>query len=764
MILALAGPIFGVSAQETGVPFMSFEDSQLGGWSQVSWSDDPFSEISVSDEWASDGSDSLKVTFLPGEWKWGASVSELNDPDFLESISNGGTLVVDMFIPENSPGISNIGLTLQQPGAASGDWQQVWFSVDGNTGLFTIELPFTRETTDPVNIILGKTATDGQEFSAYFDNFRIIPASDGPGTLDPILLYSFESQEEIESWAFSDWSGDPFASRDLSDVGVTDGAGSMHVVFGPEEWKWGINLGGVEDPDILAALENGGVLHLDLFVPESSAGIQNIGFSFEQPNAEQPENWQQNWFNLDGQTGSFTIEIPFVRSSDGPVNFHLGKNAPNPPLDGDTFEVYFDKMVVVPNEPSTGPEPVYIEVPLFGFENGSDLNMGPTGFSQHPFIGFEVVDGGSTEGSRSLQVEFNGAEWQWGGTINGLNDLDILRAVNRGSELLVDVIIPETMTGIQNFGFTFQEQGVADSWQQVWYNVNGETGIFTVRLPYERTSTGLINLHFGQRAETDVPYQVYLDNLRVRTLVEGGESGPVATSAQVSSDNTVLLSWDGSSGERFDILSSTDVSGPYENLATGLTTDSLTVETSEVSQQFFQVRTQSSSPTQETEFLFLDDLEGDVTGWVTEGDGTSWEHGSPSAPGPDSAFSGSNVFATDLDAPYSPGTFASLRSPVIDLTEVNQSRSLYLSFRYFLDTEFESDGAIVNILDDAGGILNADAAILFGSQPFWSGIAIPLGNEIAGQKIRIEFNFFSDFLESESTGLIIDDLAIEYAN
>lgn len=735
-----------------------FESGEVGGWGPVTWSDDAFTSFEVSQDWAAGGDNSLKVTFGAGEWKWGGNLNAVGAESFLESFTDGGTFLVDMFIPADSAGITHIGISIQQPGAAENDWQQVWFEVAENTGVFTIELDVTRENDQPINIILGKTTNGGDEFSVYFDNFRFKPIGPAVETSDPVLISSFESAEDVTDWVMTDWSDDPFQTIEQSSMHATEGDHSMHVTFGMGEWKWGTNLVNVEDESVLSAIQHGGTLKLDMFIPESSAGIGNIGFVIQQPGAEQPADWQQIWYNVNQAAGSFTIDLPFTRDSDGPITFHLGKTASAGPLEGDAFDVYFDNLRVLPNPPPTGPEPVFEEVPILTFEDGTTGGFTQTGFSDVTFDVFEVVEGSSTEGSKAMQVEFTGAEWKWGGTINSLVDLDAMRAINRGTELLVDVIIPEGMGGIQNLGLVLQETDVTDSWQQVWFSVAGETGTFTIKLPYERLGVAPVNIHLGQNSEVDTPYTIVFDNFRVKAEQTGVRTVSHAFSSVSVSDSNLTLAWDTVTDAQYSVWHSTSVEGPYKVVADNLQATSWSTAMDD-NEGFFTIQSSTGSQ-QDINFLYFTDFEDGAQNWSTDNIETDWELGQISGT-PESAFSGTKGFGTFLDKPYAPDSFSYLQSPLINLTQVNQAQSVFLSFRYFIETDSEGDGAIVNVIDGSGNILAADVAILTGNTPGWKGILTSLPASAIGNEVRVEWLFFSDDLQDNAAGLFIDDVGIE---
>lgn len=743
------------------VTLLDFEDNETGGWSAVSWSDDPFSSFEVSEDWAASGTKSLKVEFGGGEWKWGVELAGLGSQDFLNQIENGGKLLVDMFIPEEFVGITHIGFVVQQPGAEENDWQQVWFEVSEKTGVFTIELPFTRENDQPITLYLGKTTNGGDSYTVYFDDFRFAAPDGGGNTNDPILWTSFETQEDIDAFIATEWSDDPFQTIERVEEQATDGDYSFRGTFGAGAWKWGVTVPNIDDEEALESIQYGGTFLLDLTVPETSEGIGHIGFAIQQPDAEQPLDWQQVWFNLNGSTGSFLIELPFERAAEGPITLHIGKNAPDEPF-GDEFEVFFDNLRMVPNSAPTGPEPVIVELPVFGFEDDTLLGFGPTGFSDSPFNFFAVSEENSSEGSKSMNVEFDGAAWKWGGTISGLTDLDAMRAINSGKTLLIDVFIPEDMPGIQNIGLVLQEPDVTDSWQQVWFGIGGETGAFTVKLPYERLGSSPVNIHLGYNSEVDVSYSIFFDNLRVESEQLQGQSIPVKITSISRSGNEVTILWSDPVSSSFDLLFSENVTGPYEVIHPAIEGIGITVDIEESNEEGFFTVEGNTTSAPEIDYLFFDDLEGDLSEWETDNIETDWQSGSPSGT-PANAFSGDNVFGTILEAPFNPNSFSSLHSPVIDLTEVNQTKNLFLTFRYFLDIDTDGAGAFVNLVDESGVVIAADLTILAGSTKDWKGILVAIPEAAKGTKFKIEWLFFSDDFESQGSGVFIDDIGIELA-
>src|SRR5690606_36122151 len=67
--------------------------------------------------------------------------------------------------------------------------------------------------------------------------------------------------------------------------------------------------------------------------------------------------------------------------------------------------------------------------------------------------------------------------------------------------------------------------------------------------------------------------------------------------------------------------------------------------------------------------VFWDDMEGQDPGWSTGGTPEGlWERGTPTS-GPGAAYSGANVWATNLEGNYPNNANAWLMTPAIDLTD-----------------------------------------------------------------------------------------------
>jgi trimeric autotransporter adhesin len=157
---------------------------------------------------------------------------------------------------------------------------------------------------------------------------------------------------------------------------------------------------------------------------------------------------------------------------------------------------------------------------------------------------------------------------------------------------------------------------------------------------------------------------------------------------------------------------------------------------------------------------FVEDFESGAEGWTTASSAgeTQWELGKPAAVHVTAAHSGDHVYGTDLDAPYANGVVASLRSPLFDL---RGNRSPKLSFWYFVDTVFETEGVQLNILDEDGNLLHERDEIFWGTTDEWTQFSMFIPAEAKNQKIHLEWLLLTDAAEPNGDGFFLDDVMID---
>ena len=755
--LAAALMCAAATATAATTTFFSFEDGTTQGWAvnAASWANG-FSTLAVAGEHATDGSKSLKIDFTGQSFKWGGFAENYANPAFLEAIKPGGKLFLDVFIPESSAGISQLGFVIQQPDV-TGDknWQQVWFWIGGATGSFTVELPFERLGSGPVNLHLGQNATADAPFTVFVDNLRLEP--DPPVGPAPITLQTFEDGT-THGWVLNNDWGKGFATLENAAGTATEGTRALKVTFPGDAWKWGAYNLNLTDPSLLEAIQYGGKFLFDLVVPADSDGIQNLGFSFQQAGVEGALGWQQIWYGVNGQTGTFTMELPFLRTSGGAVHFNLGHNS----TPDKTYTAYLDNLRVVPNPPPPQGITRTNVTPLFSFEDGTaegfEINSQGWGLA---FATVEPAEGNATHGSKSLKTTFPAGDFKWGAFANNITRPDVLSAVSENGTLLVDVFIPETSSTIQHLGVSLSQPGATGGkdWQQVWFFVGGQTGRFTVDLPFTRENDKAIYLNLGRNSTGDTDAEVYFDNFRVQTTELVGATVGTAKATGVTGGK-VKLEFTGT------LEAADSPAGPFQTVVGA--TSPREVDPAAVGDQKFY-RTQGQP------IVFLsDDFEGANAGWTVRyvagsGAAPAWELGTPAYPDEVTfAHSGTKVWATSLTSPYADGVTVALTSPVIDLA--NASTGVRLSFYDLLDaggTEGDGDQVEVFVRAENGGVLaGAEGAVWTGKRSsagpyFFQRRVVDLPSVANGKKVKLEFRLTSDASGAGlQKGWFVDDVSV----
>ncbi len=755
LALAFAGGPTRVSAANT---FFSFEDGTTQGWAvnAAGWANG-FGTVGVTGEHATDGAKSLKIDFIGQSFKWGGLAENYGNPAFLEAIKPGGKLFLDVFIPEANAGISHLGFVIQQPDV-TGDkgWQQVWFWIGGATGSFTIELPFERLGSGPVNLHLGQNATEGTPFTVFADNLRLEP--NPPAGPAPVTLQSFEDAS-TQGWVLNNDWGKGFATLENVAGNATEGSKALKVTFPGDAFKWGAYNLDITQPAFLEAIRYGGKFLFDLVVPADSDGIQNLGFSFQQAGVEGALGWQQVWYGVNGLTGTFTMELPFQRTGGGAVSLNLGQNATS----GKTYTAYLDNLRVAPNPaPPQGLTRTNLTT-LFSFEDGTaegfEVNSQGWGLA---FTSLEGFEGNATHGNKSLKATFPAGDFKWGAFANNIVRPDVLSAVSENATLLVDVFIPESVTTVQHLGVSLSQPGATGGkdWQQTWFFVGGKTGRFTIDVPFTRENDKAINLNLGRNSTGDTEAVVYFDNVRVVSTELVGAKPGTAKAGRAAVAGRVKLEFAGA------LEAADSPAGPFQLLAN--VTSPLELDPAVVGpQRFYRAQGQP--------IVFLqDDFEGAGSGWTANYVSGSavvapWERGTPAYPDEITfAHSGSKVWATSLITPYGDGIVVALRSPVIDLREA--STGARLSFYDLLDAGgFEGDGDKVEVFvrtEDGTVLTGAESAIWTGKRSsagpyFFQRRVVDLPAVANGKKVKLEFRLTSDAAGGGlQKGWMVDDVSV----
>lgn len=145
------------------------------------------------------------------------------------------------------------------------------------------------------------------------------------------------------------------------------------------------------------------------------------------------------------------------------------------------------------------------------------------------------------------------------------------------------------------------------------------------------------------------------------------------------------------------------------------------------------------------------DFETVPYGWVSYGDNDTWEWGKPVS-GPQSAFSGDNVYATNLDGDYKNNSNMSLMMPPIALPEGDS----YLQFKHWHKFADKADIGQVLISTDKENWEPLN--IIDGSSNSWKDAQVKLSS-FAGNTIYIAFHMQSSSSVT-SDGWYLDDVIL----
>lgn len=578
-------------------------------------------------------------------------------------------------------------------------------------------------------------------------------------------LCSFE--DSSEGWVLNaDW-GKGFTSLQDVDGNATQGDRSLKITFSGQSYKWGAYLQNITDPTFLNQLKYGGTLLLDLVIPSNSTGVQNFGFAFQQNGVEGSWGWQQNWFPVGGKTGKFTIELPVQRTGTNSISLHLGQNGTANSLN----TVYVDNLRLIPNGPPPPGVTVTRTAKAFSFEDGTTegFDIVDQAWSK-AFVSVEPAQSQATDGSTSLKTTFSAGDWGWGAWAYNIARPDVLSAFSEKGTLLVDVFIPETSAGIQQLGLTLLQSGApaGKDWQQVWYDLGGKTGKFTIDLPFTRETRGSIGILLGRNYTGTQDAEVYWDNFRVVTqeLVGAVASATGTAKASITPAGKVQIDFTGG------LESSDSVQGPFNPIVG--TTSPLVLDPAAAGPKRFYRPTGGSTSTGEAMIYLSDDFESSTTGWAAKwiqgnNGGPAWERGTP-AFGDEITFahSGAQVWATGLASGYGINSVTTLTSPVIDLSK--NTTGARIAFYEILDVGGASGDA-----DKAEiYVRSADGTVFTGlEKPIWSGsqvVSTPLFFQrrtvdiptlAGGSKIRLEFRVTSDdVVENPQKGWLLDDVSV----
>ncbi len=159
---------------------------------------------------------------------------------------------------------------------------------------------------------------------------------------------------------------------------------------------------------------------------------------------------------------------------------------------------------------------------------------------------------------------------------------------------------------------------------------------------------------------------------------------------------------------------------------------------------------------------YFEDFEASDGGYTVTGDNPSWEWGKPTS-GPGAAWSGKNVWATNLSGPYNNDEVSCIVSPPIDLSAY-QGYDLLLDWYEYAMVENYFDAWYTEISADGGATWELINGLWTGSTGMWMPAPLLnspyyLGPAYAVPDFRIRFCLESDYSITQD-GYYVDDVRI----
>ncbi|MDP7178718.1 MAG: hypothetical protein QF749_10530, partial [Verrucomicrobiota bacterium] len=373
-----------------------------------------------------------------------------------------------------------------------------------------------------------------------------------------------------------------------------------------------------------------------------------------------------------------------------------------------------------------------------------------------------------THGAKSAKYTLNDADGGWAQDLT----LDL-----SGYSLLAEVLeIPQADRARYTLAWDWLVQlddgtdggwGVAQAWSpdnQLTQSWAGDGGLRTRAInlstvPWDAPPVLTIFQHGGWSGGN---IQLYMDNIRI--IDTGFVPSLIELTSPSLGGTSFSFSWVSSPGKLYQVHRSNAVNGPFDSIAEVTADGDLTTFADPApvaNNAFYQVANVPPAP------IFEEDFETGAAGWTTQDlgeSGTLWELGKPTN-GPGEAHSPTRAYGTGLAKDYGDYTDVYLVSPVIDLTDLDNARVEFWSYR---DCEPAFDGELTDacqvwILDEDGEYLN-DVPIWIrgGEAKQWRLEKGKIPAEALGQKIRLIFIFSSDGGQDNGpqAGWFIDDVAI----
>jgi len=572
-----------------------------------------------------------------------------------------------------------------------------------------------------------------------------------------------------------------FQRTDAEEVWVTQGNRALQIEFLNDQKWWAVDFLIYLDPDATAELQEAWNVDPELGLKPEARYVLKYDVTF-------PEAGVVSWMNQTvnnhweasrelntphNNDAPVTAEIPLdliegdlVVNDDGTAAFRFIHNADW--QNGNVPKFYIDNIRLV-DQWATDKPPTTVVIESFENNIEAVTLQGERVTVEHYKV-TDIDDLKVTHGSKSLKVILAQPEGYHTDWHLNLADSETLKE-------LLQLSLEERWRYILRFDMVFQERP-PEGWGGGNWGYKFSTSFSpadTARTPSDHSTysvnLGLANLDpdspritFYGNGGYSGEVVAYFDNFRILDTKQAPDI--VIHSSRINEEG-YSFDWNSTVGSIYQVDRKAKLDSTWKVIAENFPdAGALSEETSFTDADILRTAFYRVSETQSPP-LFFDDFESGAPGWSTSDlgkSGTEWKLGKPTN-GPGEAHSSTRAYGTGLAKNYDDDTDVYLVSPVVDLTGQDNARLEFWSYR---DCEPAVEGELydwcqVTILNEDGEYLLDDPLWLRGGEAKqWRFEKAKIPTAALEQKIRLEFNFSSDDVQSKGpqAGWFIDDVAI----
>ena len=572
-----------------------------------------------------------------------------------------------------------------------------------------------------------------------------------------------------------------FQRTDAEEVWVTQGNRALQIEFLNDQKWWAVDFLIYLDPDATAELQEAWNVDPELGLKPEARYVLKYDVTF-------PEAGVVSWMNQTvnnhweasrelntphNNDAPVTAEIPLdliegdlVVNDDGTAAFRFIHNADW--QNGNVPKFYIDNIRLV-DQWATDKPPTTVVIESFENNIEAVTLQGERVTVEHYKV-TDIDDLKVTHGSKSLKVILAQPEGYH-------TDWHLNLANSETLKELLQLSLEERWRYILRFDMVFQERP-PEGWGGGNWGYKFSTSFSpadTARTPSDHSTysvnLGLANLDpdspritFYGNGGYSGEVVAYFDNFRI---LDTKQAPDIVIHSSRINEAGYSFDWNSTAGSIYQVDRKAKLDSTWKVIAENFPdAGALSEETSFTDADILRTAFYRVSETQSPP-LFFDDFESGAPGWSTSDlgkSGTEWKLGKPTN-GPGEAHSSTRAYGTGLAKNYDDDTDVYLVSPVVDLTGQDNARLEFWSYR---DCEPAVEGELydwcqVTILNEDGEYLLDDPLWLRGGEAKqWRFEKAKIPTAALEQKIRLEFNFSSDDVQSKGpqAGWFIDDVAI----